>query len=620
MFLFFSILILACSKDSDLFSDTIEEQIAKEENNTGIKSNGFLPVDDEYTINAVNTAFLLAVLSNDSIPENVVVKIVQTTAPQDGELTINEDNVLSYTPILDDNKGNGDVVSDEFTYTVEITNGVETQQKQATVVVNTQYSDTESVKDDGILKAFPTAYGPGSQATGGRGKVLCIVNTLDWDASLTYHAASGGNDAYYTGGLLPALQNADVGYIIFNVSGDIHMGTGGWYDGYQDINNKTVFGQSAPQGGITLTDRSLRFSGRYGDSQNLIFRYIRSRPIYNRSQVVDTEDDAFTWAMLFYGGGKDIMVDHCSFSFAQDKALGAYIDELSYTYGLENITFQHNFIQDSHTGGYVEINPNRANDPEEYVDAISWHNNVFSSVNRTPNLAFNGRAEKINNVIHNTPYKNTSTYHETMLNVENNYYQRQGNRPDKIRADVNDVTSGDPLVYTSGNVFSGTVGGLSVNLTGNPSEDNTKMWSTLDNSVPAPSNYFTSTEHSHGFPNPVEVTTAHNAFDRLITGGDIGAYKYLDDNGQVKIYRDSFDSSQLAIVANDQDYTPKIASNWVLPNIPHNTRPESYDTDNDGMADAWEVRTFGNLSQSYRGDYDGDGYTNIEEYMNQVDF
>ncbi|MBO0340528.1 Ig-like domain-containing protein [Flagellimonas profundi] len=620
MLLLFSILILSCSKDSDLFSDTIEEQIVNEKNTTGVSSNGFQPVDDEYTINAINTAFLLAVLSNDSIPENVVVDIVQTTAPQDGELTINEDNVLSYTPTIDDNKGSGDVVTDSFTYTVEITNGDVTQQKQASVTVKTQYSDSD--KDMGALKAFPSAFGPGSIATGGRGKALAIVNTLDPYAALTHHARSGSNDEYYTGGFFTALQEANVGYIVFDVSGDMHLGDigRGWYDGYKGVNNKTVFGQSAPKGGITITDRSLRFDGSTGDNKNLIFRYLRSRPIYDRNGVVTSEDDAFTWGLLFYGG-EDIIVDHCSLSFAQDKAIGAYITEkhAANGTGLRNLTFQHNFIQDSNTGAYVEINPNREGDPENFVDAISWHSNVFSSVNRTPNLAFNGRAEKINNVIHNTPSKNSITYHSLLLNSVGNYYQRQGTTPDKIRLD-RDATSGNPLVYTALNVFNGTVGGVDVNLQGISSEDNSTMWSLQDASISAPSVYFTQTEHSFGFPNPVNVLSPFEAFDNLVSNGDVGAFKYLDDNGYVQTYRDSFDSSQLSIVQNNSYYQPKNVSNWVLPEIPHNTRPDSYDTDKDGMADAWEIRIFGNLEQSYRGDFDGDGYTNIEEFMYQVDF
>ena len=39
------------------------------------------------------------------------------------------------------------------------------------------------------------------------------------------------------------------------------------------------------------------------------------------------------------------------------------------------------------------------------------------------------------------------------------------------------------------------------------------------------------------------------------------------------------------------------------------------DSDSDGMADAWEIANFGNLSQTAAGDYDKDGTSNIAEYM-----
>lgn len=38
------------------------------------------------------------------------------------------------------------------------------------------------------------------------------------------------------------------------------------------------------------------------------------------------------------------------------------------------------------------------------------------------------------------------------------------------------------------------------------------------------------------------------------------------------------------------------------------------DTDGDGLPDWWEIQYFGDLSQDGEGDFDGDGYTNLEEY------
>ena len=59
-----------------------------------------------------------------------------------------------------------------------------------------------------------------------------------------------------------------------------------------------------------------------------------------------------------------------------------------------------------------------------------------------------------------------------------------------------------------------------------------------------------------------------------------------------------------------------------LPTLPVVSRAASWDTDDDGMSDQWELEhsldpnTGG--SAQYNGDFDSDGYTNIEEYINDV--
>lgn len=43
------------------------------------------------------------------------------------------------------------------------------------------------------------------------------------------------------------------------------------------------------------------------------------------------------------------------------------------------------------------------------------------------------------------------------------------------------------------------------------------------------------------------------------------------------------------------------------------------DTDYDGLPDSWEIQYFGDLSQDGEGDFDGDSYTNLEEYVAGTD-
>ena len=47
--------------------------------------------------------------------------------------------------------------------------------------------------------------------------------------------------------------------------------------------------------------------------------------------------------------------------------------------------------------------------------------------------------------------------------------------------------------------------------------------------------------------------------------------------------------------------------------------PAGFDTDNDGMPDDWETaHGFNPAVADNNGDFDGDGYTNLEEYLNEL--
>lgn len=43
------------------------------------------------------------------------------------------------------------------------------------------------------------------------------------------------------------------------------------------------------------------------------------------------------------------------------------------------------------------------------------------------------------------------------------------------------------------------------------------------------------------------------------------------------------------------------------------------DTEGDGLPDWWEIQYFGDLSQDGEGDFDGDDFTNLEEYEGGTD-
>src|SRR5262249_35143154 len=51
----------------------------------------------------------------------------------------------------------------------------------------------------------------------------------------------------------------------------------------------------------------------------------------------------------------------------------------------------------------------------------------------------------------------------------------------------------------------------------------------------------------------------------------------------------------------------------------HNLALYVDDLDNDGLAGSWERQYFGNTFQSPTGDYDNDGLSNLQEYLNHTD-
>ncbi|WP_419211087.1 Ig-like domain-containing protein [Maribacter sp. X9] len=608
-------LLFSCSKDADLLSEYVINE------NDNLQSLALL-ADDTFFISRGQNSILMDVLNNDNFGSNTKVSIVETSTPDNGTVTINGDNTLTYVPNQEATGTSQETTTEEdtFTYTTEVvdTTTETTTKEEATVTV--------TVSDDGPVKAFPTAFGGGSEATGGRGKVLAIINTLDRNAPLKFVPKQGNNDAYYIGGLFTAMQNKEVGYIVFNVSGNIDLGRGGTsaqygYDGMGGVNDKTIFGQSAPMGGITLTGGSFRINGRFGDGNNLIFRYMRSRPIYDKNGNKGNkngiaEDDAYTWAFLFYGGNK-IMVDHCSASFSYDKNMGGYIDQQHVAEGstMYGLTFQNNLVADGHTNMYTAINPGRPNDPQDHIGNISFLDNVIIGGNRTPNIAFNGQGEVNNNVIYAPMSKMINAYYNIELNHLNNYIFHPGTSGNITNAHQELGLNDSPRIFTQGNVYEG------FSSKSNASSNNKLMWTDFGNrSLLLGLNFFSNTRLLlPGIPNQKPLETANQVYTKKIVNKNIGANKYLNDNGVVKTYQDSFDASMLNIALKRINKEWHQVSEWILPNIPNNKRPSSYDTDNDGMADAWEIKTFGNLSQSYRGDFDGDGYENIEEYMNQVD-
>ncbi|NBC84664.1 MAG: hypothetical protein GVY25_00530 [Bacteroidetes bacterium] len=474
--------------------------------------------------------------------------------------------------------------------------------------------------DDGPLKAFPSAYGGGAEVTGARADdnaVLVIIDTLDRDAPLTYDAAAD----VYSGGIRAAFTDELDGrgrYIVSNVSGVIDGGLPNTVDGseltfgswihFDGIDNVTFFGQSAPRGGLTLHRDFLRVVR----SENYIVRYLTVRP--GLIQGTPIGDDRRSTPIKI--GAEGVIVDHCSISWGGEKGLiaGMWRENES----LKNTTVQRSLVADSATLGF---SVNGGGNAEDWAGGgnVTWHYNLLAGKHRTPNLGgFDGLGVIQNNVVFSSGTKLATVYHGTpQVNLLGNYYRiftRSGTTLNQWR----DLGDGAPRIYAAGNYYEDDTGVL---LSGAPGEDNRILWQYLGAGGPLPDRVFADTPNEPSVPGPMAhpapLLDAAEALDAVLD--DVGHNAYLDDDGRPARFQDSYDLDAIADARAGSLSFRRYSTDWVLPSIPEETRPASYDADRDGMSDAWERRIFGDLSEGYRGDHDGDGYTNIEEYMNQVD-
>lgn len=341
--IFIALLLLqaSCSKDSDLLADYVAADPLQ-----GL--NGPYVVNDSFTL-ALKSSSTLDVLRNDKFKNRGAVKVLKTTSPVYGEVTINEDNTLTYTSTED----SAESLDDTFTYTTEetLSNG-ETNTEEGTVSITLVEDPAPVTGDMGELAAFPGAEGFGKYATGGRGGYVVEVTNTNCSGPGSFQAA---------------LEMKGARTIVFRVGGTISCSGSNYLQIPPGSGDVTIAGESAPGDGILI--RGARLSVR---ASNVIIRHIRFRQ--DPSTSSGSNDDAVTIDGTYAGPLSDIIIDHCSFSWGLDGNL-----DIRNTWGatVQNSIFSYNEKSNL-------INANSKN--------ISYLNNIFALVNE--------RAVRANTIAH----------------------------------------------------------------------------------------------------------------------------------------------------------------------------------------------------------------------------
>lgn len=480
--------------------------------------------------------------------------------------------------------------------------------------------------------AFPGAEGHGRYTTGGRGgKVVHVTNLND----------SG------TGSLRAAVKGSEKKTIVFDVGGVIALGS--------DLKigaNTTILGQTAPYPGITLRYRTVN------PGSNNIIRFIRVR----RGQERDVNDGADAiWTKEESG----IIIDHCSFSWS--------IDEVASFYDNNNFTMQWCTIGESLNNaghgkgahGYGGIWGGKL---------ASFHHNMIAHVNN--------RAPRFNGARYNwTGYTANALYAQYQwanavqaenvdfrnclvfdwgdggcyggpgggyINMVNNYYKPTPETRNKTRLTqvsiANSTTSSDETAfrnmtsryYISGNTVNGTanydwrgvVYDSSVQTIGGERY-------TLD-SLDAYGLGSARVANGAGIPCvKIKLDSPTAPTGDVTTHSAAQAYAKVMAFGGASLYRDDVDARYMSEAqSGTSTYTGSVTQvkgridlvadvdGYTEANFPTGSRAADFDTDGDGMPDAWE--TANGLDPADPTDataytLDAKGYyTNLEVYANAL--
>lgn len=415
--------------------------------------------------------------------------------------------------------------------------------------------------------AFPGAEGFGRFTSGGRGGIVIEVINLNDNGP---------------GSLRAAIVSDQVRTVVFRVSGTIALQS----ELIIEHGNITIAGQTAPGDGICLKNYPLIIA-----ADNVIIRFLRSR-LGDERQF---EGDAISAI-----GNRDVIIDHCSFSWG--------IDEVASFYDNENFTLQWCLISESlnhsfhHKGdhGYGGIWGGKG---------ATFHHNLLAH-HSSRNPRFNGSrthgrpdqevVDFRNNVIYNWGFNSSYGGEGGFYNLIANYYKFGPATQKKNRiVEPWDSTS---RWYIADNFVAGFPNITRDNWAGGVQG---KYWKVVRLNMPVP-------------VAPVVTHPAELAYELVLK--NVGAVFPKRDPVDWRIIEEVKTGTATyggiwgpgtGIIDSQQQ-----VGGW--PGL--KTDPIPVDSDHDGMPDDWEIaHGLDPVNPTDRnGDSDGDGYTNLEDYLNSL--
>ncbi len=457
------------------------------------------------------------------------------------------------------------------------------------------------------IPAFPGAMGGGAFTFGGRGGRVIVVTSLEDEGP---------------GTLREACEQGGARIVVFNVAGIIRLKS----PLILRAPYITIAGQTAPGDGICVAGESF-----WINTHDVIIRHMRFR----RGETwVGRRDDAI-------GGNPigNIMIDHVSASWGLDENMSIYRHMYNDSTGKTveqklptvNITIQNSIFSEALDTWNHAFGSTLGGENCTFIRNL-WADNA----GRNPSIGWNGIFNFVNNVVFNWVHRSVDGGdYKANFNIINNYFKPGPLTPKDLPVGYRILKPESGRSQLDHSVF----GRAFVN--GNIMEGNDRV--TKDNwdggvqveDLPDAGQYKELIKWNEPLPMPAfPIMTAAESYPFV-----------LENAGATLPRRDPVDIRIIGQVRDGKFPVPEMVSLENVPRFKSRRLPvDSYkngiitdisqvggypeykgtpvtDTDMDGMPDEWEVKYRLNPKDPSDAalDCNGDGYTNIEKYINGLD-
>ena len=488
------------------------------------------------------------------------------------------------------------------------------------------------------LLAFPGADGAAAYASGGRGGIVYHVTKLD--DSMADHAPGtlryGLDDHNF-----PDKQPRT---IVFDVGGRIFLGRApqaGWdpngngWDTQSRLtigSNITIAGETAPDPGIIIMGGTIKPAG-----DNIIIRHITVAPGYGNKffnepgkppPSPNQRPDKISYD-AFDISGTNVMIDHCTTVYATDETI-------SCNERANNLSIQWCIVAQGQNYPQADAEAKGVHYTGHALGSLfqpgsgaklSVHHNLYAHLKgRLPRVGSEKGNGAYNDFRDNVFYNWLGTAgtgargQPSFNNFINNVYI-SGNGGDNATGGASPaiVQSGggtqifdgynpaDTRVFASGNVK--RINGGGVQQTTASEGENADFRHVVVQKTP-----FTQVPYVEA-PDP-----AAKALERVLAAA--GSRPWARSAMDKRIVDETRPGRGRIVAWADDPFNndPKEGVEWrSLINTQPTSRPANFDTDSDGMPDEWETgHKLDPKTPDNNGDADGDGYTNLENYLHEI--